>query len=107
MGEKTKKMKETWRMVFVMAAATVGGVGVDQEDRVAEVAVVEEVLDLGLLLIATTHHLPLLLIALIVRSKLGLVAKNSNKVFKNQKWVSLILLVSRSKLIFFSLFVKL
>lgn len=89
MVEKIKKMKEIWRMVFVMAVIVViEGVEVVQADLVEEDEVEEEDLVLEHLLIEMIRHPLHQLIVLIDQLIHGQVMKNNNKLLKNQKWVN-------------------
>lgn len=69
-------------------AATAEEAGVDPEDQVVDVVAVVEVLVQGHSRTGTIHRLPPLLMVLIGPLKPGQAARNNNKVFKNQKWVS-------------------
>lgn len=85
--EKTKRTKGTWKTAFA-TAATAEEEGEDPVGRVVAVVVVAEVSALGRSRTATTRRLRPALIPSIGRSTPGLVARNNNRAFKNQKWVS-------------------
>lgn len=86
-------------MVCVMAAIAEEA-GVDLEDQVADVVAVVVVSVQERLRTVTIHHLPPLMV-LIGPLKPGQAVRNSNKVFKNQKWVNLNLHLNNPKLFFF------